>query len=111
MNANLFVSKNFNRLFVCAALACSLLVGGCAGNRYERSTGESIDDTATTMRVKNALGKDPVYKYPDVTVTTFKGTVQLSGFVDTQDQKSRASDIARNVEGVREVDNTIELKK
>src|SRR3954468_18667426 len=45
---------------------------GCAGNRYEQSTGERIDDTATTGRVKSELGKDSVYKYPDVKVSTFK---------------------------------------
>lgn len=111
MNANLFLGRNFNRLAVCAALACSLMVGGCAGNRYERSTGESIDDTATTMRVKNALGKDPIYKFPDVTVTTFKGTVQLGGFVDNDDQKIRAEDITKGVEGVKQITNVIEIKR
>src|SRR5215204_425493 len=82
------------------ALGLVLLMTGCAGSRYERSTGESIDDRATTARVKSALGDDPMYKYPDVKVTTFKGTVQLSGFVETRDQKSKAVDIAKPVVGV-----------
>src|ERR1035441_7765723 len=56
---------------------------GCAGNRYEQSTGEHIDDKATSMRVKKALGADAEYKYSGVEVKTFKGTTQLSGFVDT----------------------------
>jgi osmotically-inducible protein OsmY len=89
----------------------AVLGPGCAaGNRYERSTGESIDDTATTGRVKSALGNDALCKYPDVKVTTFKGTVQLSGFVDTREQKSRASEIAKGVEGVKEVKNKITVK-
>ncbi len=83
---------------------------GCAGNRYKESTGEQIDDSATTMRVKNALHKDTVYKYPDVKVSTFKGTVQLSGFVNDGEQKSRAMELAKNVEGVREVVNSITIK-
>lgn len=83
---------------------------GCAGTRTERSTGESIDDTATTGRVKAALKKDVQYKYPDVEVHTFKGTTQLSGFVATSEQKSRAGSIAKTVEGVRDVQNNITVK-
>jgi len=91
-------------------LGFTLLTAGCAGNRYERSTGESIDDTSTTARVKSALRGDSMYKYPDVDVTTFKGTVQLSGFVASGEQKDRATDIAKNVEGVREIKNNISVK-
>lgn len=101
---------------IIAGLAALLGVGftstftGCAGNKYERSTGESIDDGATTGRVKSALGKDSQYKYPDVKVSTFKGTVQLSGFVDNRDQKSKATDLAKNVNGVKDVVNNITIK-
>src|ERR1041385_7719768 len=95
----------------CGVLAIALLGNGCAGNRLERSTGETIDDSATTLRVKNALGKDPIYKYSDVTVTTFKGTVQLGGFVERDEQKRKAEDVVRNVEGVKEVKNAITLKQ
>lgn len=98
------------RVVYSLALMAMLLGAGCAGNRYERSTGETIDDNATTFRVKNALGDDPIYKYPDVTVTTFKGRVQLGGFVNTQEQKSKAEDITRKVEGVKDVTNAIVLK-
>ncbi len=52
-----------------------------------------------------------MYKYPDVIVTTFKGTVQLSGFVDNSDEKSRASTVAKNVEGVKDVENNISVKQ
>jgi hyperosmotically inducible periplasmic protein len=96
-------------------LACTLgfaaTVGltGCAGDRYHDSTGEYIDDSSLTARVKSALGDDS-YKYPDVKVTTFKGTVQLSGFVDDHSQKNRAGDIAKGVQGVKDVDNNITVK-
>ena len=92
------------------ALGLVIAATACAGNRYERSTGESIDDRATTSRVKDALDDDQRYKYSDVKVTTFKGTVQLSGFADTSEQKSRAGDIAKNVAGVKDVKNDIALK-
>jgi hyperosmotically inducible periplasmic protein len=92
-----------------AVLVCG--VTGCAGNRYEQSTGEHIDDRATSMRVRHALGEDPQYKYSMVDVKTFKGVTQLSGFVDTRDQKKRAVEIAKRTEGVREVQNNISVKE
>src|SRR6185369_5864728 len=79
-------------------LSVAILSSGCAGDRYHQSTGESIDDTATTARVKKALHEDSQYKYDDVKVTTFKGTTQLSGFADSRDAKSRAAEIAKTVE-------------
>jgi len=101
---------------ILAALAACLATGitstfsGCAGDQHNRSTGESIDDRATTGRVKSALSDDTQYKYPDVKVTTFKGTVQLSGFVDTREQKTKAADLAKHVNGVKEVANNITVK-
>jgi osmotically-inducible protein OsmY len=104
------LSQLAGALIVGVTILTTGLTSGCAGNRYERSTGESIDDRATTSRVKSALSDDGVYKYPDVKVTTFKGTVQLSGFVENKDQKSRATDLAKNVAGVKEVENNISVK-
>ena len=98
-------------LAVCLATAVALIsTTGCAGDRYTQSTGEHIDDRATSMRVKSALGDDAQYKYPMVKVKTFKGDCQLSGFVNTRDQKSHAGDIAKRVEGVRNVENNISVK-
>jgi osmotically-inducible protein OsmY len=91
-------------------LAVSLLASGCAGDRYHESTGEGIDDTATTSRVKKALHNDTQYKFEDVKVSTFKGTVQLSGFADSRDAKSRAGEIAKSVEGVKDLENNISVK-
>ena len=91
-------------------LCAGLLGSGCAGNRYHESTGEGIDDTATTARVKKALHGDSLYKFDDVKVSTFKGTVQLSGFADSRDAKNRAGDIAKTVEGVKRLENNISVK-
>ena len=84
---------------------------GCAGDRYTQSTGEHIDDSAQSSRVRGALSDDTQYKYADVKVQTFKGVVQLSGFVNSRDQKNRAGDLARKVEGIKEVQNNITVKE
>src|SRR5205085_1912632 len=89
----------------------ALVTGGCAGDRYTQSTGEHIDDTADSSRVRKALSEDTQYKYEDVDVKTFKGVVQLSGFVNSRDQKNRAGDLARNVEHIKEVVNNITVKE
>jgi osmotically-inducible protein OsmY len=91
-------------------LSLAAILVGCAGNRYERSTGESVDDTATTGRVKRALSGDTTYRYPNVKVTTFKGNVQLSGFVENNDQKSKAGDLAKATPGVKDVENRITVR-
>ena len=95
---------------LCLVSATALLGTGCAGDRYRQSTGEHIDDSATSLRVKRALGDDIQYKSSMVEVKTFKGTTQLSGFVNTGDQKARAADIAKRVEGVKNVENSITVK-
>jgi hypothetical protein len=111
-----YCGNNAKRLVTILCLCVSpivagLMVSGCAGDSYHESTGESIDDTATTARVKSALGKDSQYKYEDVHVTTFKGTVQLSGFVNSTDAKSHALVLAKNTEGVKNVNNRIDVKE
>jgi osmotically-inducible protein OsmY len=87
-------------------------VTGCTtGSRYEQSTGEQIDDHGTSSRVRSALSEDTQYKYDGVSVETFKGTVQLSGFVNSRDQKNRAGDLAKKVIAVKEVVNNITVKE
>lgn len=88
---------------------------GCATRSDEhdatkRSVGQYVDDKVLIQRVKDALGDNAVYKFPDVKVNTYKGTVQLSGFVATDDQKRSAEQIARNVPGVYNIQNNITLK-
>jgi osmotically-inducible protein OsmY len=99
-------------VFSLGALPLLLGVTGCTtGSRYEQSTGERIDDHNTSSRVRAALADDSQYKYDGVNVETFKGVVQLSGFVNTRDQKDRAGDLARKVKGVTDVENNITVKE
>jgi hyperosmotically inducible protein len=95
--------------------ALPLLCGvtGCTttGSRYEQSTGEHIDDRTLTSHVKKALGDDNQYKYEEINVVTFKGVVQLSGFVSTKDQRSRAGELAKKAVGVTDVQNNITVKE
>jgi len=107
-------AKTLKALGLILALGALPFVGGltgCAGNNYTQSTGERIDDRADSSRVRKALSDDTQYKYGDVGVQTFKGVVQLSGFVNSRDQKNRAGDLAKNVSGVREVENNITVKE
>ena len=83
---------------------------GCAGSATRESTGEYIDDATMTTKVKAAFVKDPLVKALDVKVDSFKGTVQLSGFVDTAEQKARAAQIAAGISGVTSVKNNITVK-
>jgi len=111
MKRILFLTRTMSQLITAPiAIGLAIVVTGCAGSRFDRSTGESIDDRSTTSRVKSALSADPLYKYPDVKVTTFKGTVQLSGFVESKEQKSKAGDLVKNVNGVKEFENNITIK-
>lgn len=83
---------------------------GCAGTATRKSTGEYVDDAAITAKVKAAFVKDEIVKAMQVDVTTFKGNVQLSGFVDTAEQKARAGQIAASINGVTNVTNNITVK-
>ena len=95
--------------------AMGLGVIGCASDHsdresHKRTTGRYIDDKVLTQKVKSALGDSEVYKFSDVKVNVYEGSVQLTGFVDTNEQRSKAEDIARNVRGVVSVQNEISLK-
>ena len=83
---------------------------GCSKTSTRQSTGEVIDDTAITTKVKAAFVKDSTVKALDINVETFRGTVQLSGFADSSAEKKRAEELARGVAGVNKVENKIELK-
>ncbi len=83
---------------------------GCASTATRESTGEYVDDSTITLKIKAAFVKDPVVKALDVTVETFKGVVQLSGFVNTPDQKFQAGRLAETVPGVTSVKNNIVVK-
>ena len=99
--------------FVSLALGLALggaFISGCAGTSTRESTGEYIDNSALTAKVKKALVSDEIVKARDVQVETFRGTVQLSGFVDSNMQKDRAAEVARSIPGVRDVKNNLIVK-
>jgi osmotically-inducible protein OsmY len=92
-------------------LAITLLfAAGCSSTRTQSSLGETIDDTVITTRVKAAIINDPDLKVSEINVETFKGVVQLSGFVATRAEIAKAGSLARNTTGVTSVLNDILIK-
>jgi osmotically-inducible protein OsmY len=85
-------------------------VVGCAQTATHESTGQYLDDAGITTKVKAAFAADPNVKATEINVETFKGTVQLSGFVAQPQDAQRAADIARGVKGVTAVKNDIRVK-
>tara|TARA_R110002049_G_scaffold71546_2_gene184206 strand:- start:3501 stop:3812 length:312 start_codon:yes stop_codon:yes gene_type:complete len=83
---------------------------GCAGSATSESTGEYIDDTWITTKVKAALVDDPVAMAREVNVETFKGVVQLTGFISSKEAMDQAMEIARSIEGVSSVKNDMRIK-
>jgi osmotically-inducible protein OsmY len=94
-----------------AALMASAVVTGCSSTPTQQSAGEAVDDGVVTAKVRAALVADPVTKAHQINVETFKGTVQLSGFVESDEARSRALQLARNVDGVRKVKDAMEVRK
>jgi osmotically-inducible protein OsmY len=93
-----------------AALGFVTFTAGCASTATRESTGEYIDDSSITFKVKAAFVKDPLVKALQVSVETFKGVVQLSGFVNTPEEKAQAARVAGTVAGVTDVKNDIVVK-
>ena len=95
-----------------AALAAAALIAaaGCAPTQTRQSAGEVVDDAAVTARVKSALINQPGVKSTAINVETFRGTVSLSGFVDSEDMARKAVDAAEKVRGVRSVKNDMRVK-
>jgi osmotically-inducible protein OsmY len=108
------MKKSIQYLSVIACLAGAVTFAtfttGCAGDRYSRSTGQTIDDASITAKVKSSFIADPEVKALDVKVDTYRGEVQLTGFADSMEQKRRAEQLARGVEGVQMVKNDIIVK-
>ncbi len=102
---------NLKQLVLAACLGTAAVVTGVTGCHTQgRTAGTYIDDRMVSSKVKGALDKAPVYKYPNVDVSTFNGTVQLNGFVDTQPQKDQAAQIAAQVQGVKQLVNNITVQ-
>jgi osmotically-inducible protein OsmY len=94
--------------FILAILLASLL--GCAGTSKQEGTGEYLDDTVITTKVKAAIFNEPSLKSAQINVETFKGTVQLSGFVSSRADINKAVEVARGVKGVTSVKNDMRLR-
>ena len=82
----------------------------CASTRTRESTGEYIDDSVITTKVKSLLAEDDFLKSFKISVETFQGAVQLSGFVNSQKAVDKAGEIARSVKGVKSVKNDLIVK-
>ena len=83
---------------------------GCASTAKQEGTGEYVDDTVITGKVKTAIFDEPTLKSAEINVETFKGVVQLSGFVTSQAAENKATEVARGVAGVKSVKNDMRLK-
>jgi len=100
-------SKPFFAAFVGASMLFAL---GCAGTPTQESTGEYLDDSTITTKVKSAIYNEPSLKVAQINVKTFKSAVQLSGFVDSYDDVYKAGSVARAVKGVSSVENDLKVK-
>lgn len=103
------MKTNFRTTLVAASLAIAF-AAGCASTRTQESTGQYVDDVALTAKVKTAILADATLKSSEINVETFKGRVQLSGFVGTQENIAQAVTVAKGVEGVSSVKNDMRLK-
>ncbi|AKU21782.1 MULTISPECIES: BON domain-containing protein [Telluria group] len=92
------------------AAATVLTLAGCASTPSQEGTGEYVDDAVLTTKVKASIFNEPSLKSTEINVETFKGTVQLSGFVAQPADISKAGEVARGVKGVKSVKNDIRVK-
>lgn len=99
------------RLFASIILAVLLAFQiGCASTSAHEGTGEYVDDAVITTKVKAAILDEPGLKSAEINVETFKGTVQLSGFVSSKSDIQKAAEVARGVKGVKAVKNDMRVK-
>ena len=103
--------KHLSRIFTSFFLALLLLsAAGCASTPKQEGTGEYVDDAVISNKVRAALLNEPGLSSADINVETFKGVVQLSGFVGSRADISKAGAVARGVSGVTSVKNDMRLK-
>ena len=102
--------NQFTRVSILVAAVSLTALAGCASTQKQESTGQYIDDTAITTSVKAAIFNEPTLKSAEINVETFKGRVQLSGFVSSQANIARAVQVAQGVNGVTSVGNDMRLK-
>ncbi|HKM96646.1 MAG TPA: BON domain-containing protein [Buttiauxella sp.] len=95
---------------VCGAILAAVMLVGCVGSATEESTGNYIDDSAVTARVKSALLTEKSLKSSAISVETFKGRVQLSGFLSSTAEVNKAVSVTKAVKGVKTVANDLIVK-
>jgi osmotically-inducible protein OsmY len=100
----------FARISILVAAVALAALAGCASTQKNESTGQYMDDTAITTKVKAAIFNEPTLKSAEINVETFKGRVQLSGFVASPASIERAVAVARGVGGVTSVANDMRVK-
>ena len=101
-------TQRFSILLLAAAALTSVV--GCASTTTQESTGQYLDDTAITAKVKTAIFNDASLKSAEINVETFKGVVQLSGFVNSAGDIQHAVQLVQGLSGVRSVRNDMRLK-
>lgn len=101
--------RNDIRMIAMAGVLAAAL-SGCAGTQSKESTGEMLDDSVITTKVKSALLAEKAVDSTTISVETFKGRVLLAGYVKSPDQRQRAEGVARSVGGVKAVNNKLEVK-
>lgn len=92
------------------AFVFTLFIAGCASTPTREGTGEYFDDSIITAKVKTAILRTPTLKVAEINVETFKGVVQLSGFVSSQEAIDKAISVARGINGVRSVNSAMVVK-
>ncbi|MGD0821519.1 MAG: BON domain-containing protein [Desulfomonilia bacterium] len=96
------------KFMVCIGLITAFL--GCAATQKQESTGQYVDDSVITTKVKAAIFNEPTLKSLEINVKTYQGVVQLSGFVDSDQSVKKAGEIAEGIEGVKSVKNDLIVK-
>jgi len=101
------ISKCLSAFLLAATLVTAV---GCASTAKQEGTGEYVDDSVITTKVKAAVFNEPMLKSAEINVETFKGVVQLSGFVSSASAANKAVEVARTVGGVKSVKNDMRIK-
>jgi hyperosmotically inducible protein len=97
-------------LTIIVAMLATAAMAACSPTRTTRSAGETLDDATVTAKVKTALARDPATSAYRIEVESYRGDVQLNGFVETAEMKSEATRVAKSVDGVQKVSNNLEVK-
>lgn len=105
------MNQLFSRRLAIAGMAVALsTLAACASTRNHEGTGEYVDDSFITTKVKAAIFNEPTLKSAEINVETFKGRVQLSGFVNSKSDIDKAVALTREIKGVTSVANDMRLK-